>query len=224
MTDTADSAAAPAIRPESRLVALLAIGAVISLQIAIPERYTAVPRIPMIALESLLIVVILVSNPLTAHRWTVLGTWSMRLLIGAITLDNTLAAIVLDWHIINGEMADAAPVLLGSGAAVYLTNVIAFGLWYWALDRGGPAQRAAGTTRYPAFQFPQMTSPPGQVRPGWRPMCFDYLYVGFTNSIAFSPTDTMPLARWAKAMMIVQSLVATTTIALVFARAVSVLK
>lgn len=222
MSETSSSPVV-AVRPESRIPVLLGIAAVLALQIAIPERYTAVPRIPLIILEALLIVVILVSNPVTVHRWTMLGTWSARLLIGAITVDNTLAAVVLDWHIISGRMADAAPVLLGSGAAIYLTNVIAFGLWYWALDGGGPAARGAGTAGYPAFQFPQMTAPAGQVPPGWRPLWFDYLYVGFTNAIAFSPTDTMPLTRWAKALMMVQSLVATTTIALVFARAVSVL-
>lgn len=220
---TTDANPPMAWQPESRIPVLLAIAAVIVLQIAIPERYTAVPRIPLITLEALLVLVILFTNPLTEHRWTASGTWAMRLLIGAITLDNTLAAIVLDWHIIAGRMGDAAPVLLGSGAAIYLTNVIAFGLWYWVLDGGGPLPRALGTGGFPAFQFPQMTAPDGQVPPGWRPLWFDYLYVGFTNSIAFSPTDAMPLTRWAKAMMTVQSLVATTTIALVFARAVSLL-
>lgn len=222
MTDVTNPPSTDGLRSESRIPVLLALAAVIVLQIAIPERYTAVPRIPLIALEALLILVIVVVNPLSVHRWSALGTWSMRLLIAAITIDNTLAAIVLDAHIIGGRMGDSASILLGSGAAIYLTNVIAFGFWFWSLDGGGPAHRAAGANRHPAFLFPQMTSP-NLAPANWRPVLFDYLYVGFTNSIAFSPTDTMPLTKWAKAMMLVQSLVATTTIALVFTRAVSLL-
>ena len=201
---------------------LLALVAVIALQLAIPEHYTAVPRLPIFALEALLILVILLVNPLSVHRWTPLGSWAMRLLIAAIIIDNTGAAVILDLRIITGQMSDNAAVLLSSGAAIYLTNVIAFGFYFWALDGGGPARRGNGTNRLPAFLFPQFTAP-AQAPPGWRPLLADYLYIGLTNSIAFSPTDAMPLTRWAKAGMAVQSLVATTTIALVFARAVSLL-
>ncbi|MBS1693243.1 MAG: hypothetical protein JST91_13590 [Actinobacteria bacterium] len=209
-------------RAESRLPVLIAIASVLTLQIAIPARYTAVPRWPLIVLELLLLLVILVINPLTAHRHTVVGTWAMRLLTGAITVDNTTSAAVLDYRIISGQIGDNAAVLLGSGGAIYLTNVIAFGIWFWVLDRGGPCARLNGEGRYPAFLFPQM-SDPDHARPDWRPIFVDYLYVSFTNSVAFSPTDTMPLARWAKSMMTVQALVATTTVALVFTRAVSLL-
>ncbi|MDT7729814.1 MAG: hypothetical protein QOK45_67, partial [Mycobacterium sp.] len=92
------------------------------------------------------------------------------------------------------------------------------------LDRGGPFARRAGEQPYPDFMFPQMDPDTAKlVKPGWRPTFVDYLYVSLTNAMAFSPTDTMPLARWAKGMMAVQSLVAVTTVALVIARAVNVL-
>ena len=52
----------------------------------------------------------------------------------------------------------------------------------------------------------------------------DYLYVSFTNATAFSPTDVMPLSRWAKAAMAVQAGISIITVALVVARAVNILK
>ncbi|MGB3481252.1 MAG: hypothetical protein WBB07_03420 [Mycobacterium sp.] len=208
--------------PESRIPVLLAIAAVIALQVAIPDRYTAVPRWPLVVLEVLLLVVMLAVNPLRPDNRTRVGLWAAWALTAAITADNTASAIVLDYRILSGQVSDHAAVLLGSGAAIYITNVIAFGVWYWELDRGGPAARLAAAKAYPAFLFPQMTDP-DFAQPGWRPTFVDYLYVSFTNSVAFSPTDTMPLARWAKLMMTVQALVATSTVALVFTRAVSLL-
>ena len=115
-------------------------------------------------------------------------------------------------------------MLLGSGAAIFVTNIIVFGIWYWELDRGGPFARRAGTRPYPDFLFPQMDPDTAKLaRPGWRPTFVDYLYVSITNVMAFSPTDTMPLSRWAKAMMTVQAMVALCTAGLVIARAVNVL-
>jgi uncharacterized membrane protein len=113
--------------------------------------------------------------------------------------------------------------LLLIGGAIWLTNVIVFGMWYWNLDRGGPAARAQALKPYPDFLFPQMTvvdlSPPD-----WQPEFFDYLYLSFTNAAAFSPTDTMPLARWAKLAMMLQSIVSLGTVVLVIARAVNIFK
>jgi hypothetical protein len=112
---------------------------------------------------------------------------------------------------------------LASAGAIYLTNVIAFGIWYWELDSGGPLARAAATRPYPDFLFPQMTQH-HLASKNWEPRFGDYLYVSFTNATAFSPTDTMPMPRWAKALMSVQSAIALSTTALVIARAVNILK
>ena len=104
-----------------------------------------------------------------------------------------------------------------------MTNIIVFGIWYWELDRGGPFNRAAGTVPHPDFLFPQMVSP--ELSPEhWEPRFLDYLYTSFTNVMAFSPTDTMPLSRWAKSLMALQSAIALSTTALVLARAVNILK
>jgi hypothetical protein len=210
--------------PESRLPVLFAIVAVIALQVAIPKSYIVVPRWPLIGLEVLLLAVLTWLNPLRLTNATRLGRYATWILLAAITIDNTLSAVLLDIRILTGEVSNKAEVLLGSGGAIFVTNIIVFGIWYWELDRGGPFARRAGEQPYPDFMFPQMDPDTAKlVKPGWRPTFVDYLYVSLTNAMAFSPTDTMPLARWAKGMMAVQSLVAVTTIALVIARAVNVL-
>jgi hypothetical protein len=210
--------------PESRLPVLVALVTAIVLQLGIARSFVLVPRWPLITMELLLLAVLLWLNPIRLTRSTVFGKYASWVLLGAITIDNTLSAIVLDTRILSGQVSNDAGLLLGSGAAIFITNIIAFGIWYWELDRGGPFARRAGVTPYPDFMFPQMDPDTAKlVKPGWRPTFIDYLYVSLTNAMAFSPTDTMPLARWAKMMMAVQSLVAVTTIALVIARAVNVL-
>jgi hypothetical protein len=104
-----------------------------------------------------------------------------------------------------------------------VTNVVVFGLWYWELDRRGPVARAHGLLQQPDFLFPQMQAA-DLVGPDWEPRFLDYLYLAFTNVTAFSPTDTLPLSRWAKMLMAVQSGLALSLVALVFARAVNVLR
>jgi hypothetical protein len=208
--------------PENRWPVLIAIFAVIVIQHSIPVQYTVLPRWPLIIMELLLLLVMLLINPVRLSRPTTIGKWASLVLTAAITIDNTASAVVLANRILSGEVSNKPAVLLGGGAAIFVTNVIAFGIWYWELDRGGPFARRAGRHPYPDFLFPQMTDP-DKARPDWRPTFVDYLYVSFTNVVAFSPTDTMPLARWAKGMMTVQSLVSMTTIALVIARAVNVL-
>jgi hypothetical protein len=210
--------------PESRLPALTALIVAITLQLLISKSYTLVPRWPLVVAEVLLLAVLVALNPMRLTRSTLLGKYTTWILLGAITADNTLSAVVLNARIISGEVSNDAPLLLGSGAAIFVTNIIVFGIWYWELDRGGPFARREGTRPYPDFLFPQMDPDTAKLaRPGWRPTFVDYLYVSFTNVVAFSPTDTMPLSRWAKMMMTVQAMVALTTAGLVIARAVNVL-
>src|ERR1035437_7884625 len=140
--------------------------------------------------------------------------------IGVATL---VSALVLDYGILSGKTSNDAIGLYSTGAAIYLRNTIVFGIWYWELHRGGPFNRAAGTDPHPDFLFPQMVSP--EMGPEhWEPRYLDYLYTSFTNVMAFSPTDTMPLSRWAKSLMALQSAIALSTTALVLARAVNILK
>jgi hypothetical protein len=117
----------------------------------------------------------------------------------------------------------AALQLLASAVAVLITNAIAFTLAFWELDDGGPVARSlAARRRHPDFQFPQDENP--QLAPdGWTPAIWDYLYIAVTNSIAFSPTDAMPLTHRAKLFMGVEAAVSAATILVVAARAINLL-
>jgi len=214
--------------PESRWPVLVALVSAIVMQGAIPRRYTVVPRWPLLAMEVALVVVLLIINPVRLTRPTKLGKAASLLLLAAITIDNTASAVVLDYHILTGTVSNDAALLLGSGAAVFITNIIVYGVWYWEIDLGGPFARAGVTERTPERRYPDFLFPQMDVRrlapKDWEPRFLDYLYVSLTNVMAFSPTDTMPLTRRAKAMMALQALVAVSTIALVFARAVNVLR
>jgi hypothetical protein len=203
---------------ESRIPTSVAILVAVALQLAIPDKYGLHPRWILPTLELVLLVVLTCLNPVRMTRTSAFGKYTSLAVVAAITLDNTFSAGFLAHDILTGKASSDATGLLGSGAAIYVTNVIAFGVWYWELDRGGPVSRAAATHPHPDFLFPQMAPP------DWEPRFIDYLYVSFTNVVAFSPTDTMPLSRWAKALMTVQSAVALSTTALVVARAVNVLK
>ncbi len=145
-------------------------------------------------------------------------------LIGLISAVNAAAAGRLVAGIIGGATFTAnADVLLASGGAIWLSNVIAFGLWYWDLDRGGAAARARGTSRWPAFVFPEMTSPE-YVRPGWYPTFLDYLNLSFTTAMAFGPTDASAIRPWAKLMMMAEALISLLVAILVVSRAVNILR
>ena len=139
-----------------------------------------------------------------------------------MTVANSVSAIVLMYDIVAGVLGMTATDLLGRGALVWVTNVIVFSLWYWELDRGGPAERSAGTPIRPSFAFPENTMP--ELTPdGWMPTYPDCLSLSFTNSTAFSPTDTLPIRLWAKMTMLIESAVALVTAVLVVARAINVL-
>jgi uncharacterized membrane protein len=145
-------------------------------------------------------------------------------LIGVIFLMNAIAVIRLVAAITLGEakFTNDANVLLAAGAAVWLTNVIAFGLRYWDLDRGGAARarRAGGR---PAFVFPEMANAQ-YVGPDWSPKFLDYLHLSFMTSMTFSPTDVSAIRPWARLMMMAQATISLLVAILVVARAINILK
>jgi hypothetical protein len=145
------------------------------------------------------------------------------LLVAVMSVANGASAVLLLRALLLGHLPGGAAALLRDGGEVYVTNIVAFALWYWELDRGGPIARAGALLRQPDFLFTQMTAP-ALVSPDWRPTFVDYLYLSYTNTTAFSPTDTMPLSRWAKILMLLQSAIALVTAALVIARAVNIFK
>ena len=176
-------------------------------------------------LEALLAVGLIIANPRRINRQSMVLRYTSLTLIALISLANAWSAGRLICRDRAHEPAAPAnaTTLLVTGGAIWLTNVIAFGLWYWEFDRGGPVARALAIKPYPDFLFPQMTSPQ-LARPSWEPMFGDYFYLSFTNATAFSPTDVMPLSRWAKMLMLVQSAVSLLLAALVIARAVNILR
>jgi len=138
-----------------------------------------------------------------------------------VTLANIINLGLLLTELLKGHVQNGRELVVSS-VAIWLTNAIAFGLWYWELDRGGPYERHQPSHREPDFLFPQMATP-GAGRPDWAPSFVDYLYVSLTNATAFSPTDTMPLSPLAKLLMATQSVASLVTVAVVAARAVNIL-
>jgi uncharacterized membrane protein len=206
---------------EPRLEATIAILVAIGLMITLPGRVANRPRWVFEASAVILLVTISVGRARQDRRDRVLRIVSL-VLIAVLTLANALSAVRLITDVVRSRGIHDPPALLLAGGAIWFTNVIVFGLWYWEFDRGGPVERAAGTHPYPDLLFPQMTNPE-LAPPDWEPGFVDYLYTSFTNATAFSPTDVMPMTRWTKLTMLVQEAVSVVTVALVIARAVNIL-
>jgi uncharacterized membrane protein len=212
-----------ATQGEHRLPVATAVAAAIALQVVLPSRLVLGPSWLLPTLEGLLFIGLTAANPRRLDRTSNAIRGASILLIALISVANAWATGRLIDGLVNGKLAESPGVLIARGASVYITNIIVFALWYWEWDRGGPVPRSQGLSDYPDFLFPQMAQP-SLAPPDWEPNFFDYLYVSFTNAAAFSPTDTMPLSRWAKMLMLAQSAIALLTIAFVIARAVNVLK
>jgi hypothetical protein len=144
------------------------------------------------------------------------------ILLAIISVANGVALVALLGSLISGQEHSGGQLLL-KGMTIWGTNVIAYGLWFWGIDRGGPVRRREPDPPPPDFQFPQMENPQ-LAAPGWHPRLVDYVYVSFTNSIAFSPTDAMPLSGRAKLLMLSESGISAISILLVTARAVNIFK
>jgi uncharacterized membrane protein len=218
----ADAAWGVASHGEPRWPVLVAIVAAVALQLILPDSLIRGlgNRALVPGLEGALIVVILIVNP--GH----ISTEESRLrivgvsLIALTSVANVISLVELLHALLYGSRAGGRPLVYAS-VPIWLTNVIVFGLWYWELDRGGPAARQSPGHRRPDFLFPQMSTPGSS--PGWVPTFLDYFYTSFTNATAFSPTDTMPLTAWAKMLMMMQSLASLVTVAVVVSRAVNIL-
>ncbi len=208
-------------RPEATWPAAAAVVAVLLLQLALPDRLVAGARWLLPALEAVLLLPLMIGTRYRHHRES---TWARVLaitLIAVVNLANLYSVVLLAYYLIHGGKAGGHELILSS-IAIWLTNVAIFGLWYWEIDRGGPGARTHPVQQPPEFLYPQMSNP-ALAPADWRPTFLDYLYVSLTNATAFSPTDTMPLSRRAKALMSIQSLASLLTVALVAARAVNIL-
>jgi len=208
-------------RGESRWPTVAAVAVAVGLQVALPNRFAPGHRL-VPGLELALLIGTVIGHPgriSGQSRWLRLVALG---LVAMITVSNAWSLVRLVQQIVTGQQDDGY-ALLTFGAAIWATNVIMFALWYWEFDRGGPLARARGDKTFPDFSFPQMQNPE-LAPPGWRSRFADYLYISFTNACAFSPTDVMPLARWAKMTMLGQSAVSLITVVLVIARAIGLFK
>jgi hypothetical protein len=194
-----------------------------ALTLLMPERYTPGPSWLLPAVEAVFLVAVAVTDP---GRIDQRSMEVRRLRIALIVILVFGAAWATSWlvtDLVNGnEAPDTAGALLASGSLVWIDVVIAFAFLYWEFDGGGPGERAHHATRYPDLAFPQQLNP-ALAPPGWRPVFVDYLYLGLTGAIAFSPTDVMPLTHWAKLAMGLESAASIAILGLVIAWAVNIL-
>jgi hypothetical protein len=215
--------ATPTNRIEPRWPALVALFAVGGLRLAIPSFLSFGPDWLLLLVVGILVIPTVLArrggnlklNEVFGYALNAVVTadmvWSLGLLIGA-----------LPSHQVPPQ------VLLRSAAALWVTNILVFASWYWRLDAGGPNVRDLRESHTDgAFLFPQMTlnaeTRQEMCEQYWSPGFVDYLFIAFNTSTAFSPTDCPVLSRWAKALMMIQSLISFTTVALLAARAVNIL-
>jgi hypothetical protein len=203
----------------------LSIIAIVGLHVALPAKYRVNPPwlAPLVLL--ILLAILIIGDPGRIDRqkpWLRITTGAM---IALLTLANLFAAGRLVGAIItvNKVFASDALALLGTGAMIWITNVVTFALWYWDLDRGGAAARAHHPQAEPAFVFAEMQHTE-YTSAGWMPKFADYLSLSFWTATAFSPTDVSAIKRWAKLMMMTESAVSLVIGVLVIARAVNILR
>ncbi|MFD5507677.1 hypothetical protein [Streptomyces sp. NPDC059761] len=213
----------PVVHAETRWPMAAAVIASAVLTLLLPDDLRLGPRWALPLAEGLLLVVLISGDPVRiGRRSTALRAVSIALVTvlacGAIWSTVRL----IDDLIHGGTETNSATALLLAGSSVWASTVLAFSLLYFELDCGGPAARSHHMPPTPALAFPQQLSPELNAS-HWRPRYVDYLYLGFTNSTALSPTDVMPLAPWAKSVMTLQSIVSLVILGLVIARAVNVL-
>ncbi|THG32887.1 DUF1345 domain-containing protein [Naasia lichenicola] len=221
------------VETEHRWPAVIAILVALGLYALLPGSFFPELRYVVVAVGLILLVPIVVLNPRRLNRET---RWSrmISIALGLLLLAaNSVALVVLLSRLLAGGDTDSVSILI-AGFQVWLTNVIAFALIYWELDRGGPvARRMDARAGLPLadFMFPQdqngdaivEVAKGSSAKSDWMPGYVDYLYFSLSNSIAFSPTDVMPLTHRAKLLMAVHALTSFVTLALVIARAVNIL-
>ena len=211
--------APPAAHFEHKWPVLATILGAFALYLLLPESISFFPRWLVPAVGLVVLVPLTLVNPMRITRET---AWSRWVGIGfaiALALVNQVYVIIIVTELVNGQ-ADGPSILLAA-FAVWITNVIAYALVFWELDRGGPVARRVEGLRDDApqdFRFPQQED-----GASWNPVFFDYAFFSLSNMMAFSPTDTMPLTLRAKALMALQALTGFVLLALVISRAVNIL-
>jgi uncharacterized membrane protein len=194
--------------------------AVAVLQLVLPDRFVFGVRWLLPALEVLLALTLLATTPKEKVFQSLARRVNVVLLLAAIGLGNLYALLHVASQLLQQGRVHNGRELILTAINIYLTNIIVFALLYWEMDAGGPGRRHTASDVERDFLFPQSGI---SALSAWRPTSIDYLYVSSTNATAFSPTDTLPLSRRAKMLMLAQSIVSLTVVALIAARAVNIL-
>jgi hypothetical protein len=203
----------------------LAIIVVAGLHVALPAKYRGNPPWVGPAVLLALLAALVIGDPGRIDRQK---TW-LRIITGTLIAFVTAANLFAAAHLVHDILtssklfASNATGLLATGGVIWVTNVIAFGLWYWDLDRGGAAARAHHPQASPAFVFPEMLLT-GYAPAAWVPEFADYLSLAFWTATAFGPTDVSAIKRWAKLLMMMEAMVSLGIGALVIARAINILQ
>jgi len=188
----------------------------------LPEDFRVSPAWVFPTFLVALLLVLIIGDPGRIDRQRPWLQVTTGLMVGLIVVANAIAAGRLVSGILSQAQFDTPTQLLLIGGVVWLTNIIAFALWFWNVDSVGAAARAAGPETRPALVFPEMTMS-AYVEPGWYPTFPDYLALSFNTALAFSPTDVAAVRVWAKFLMIAESLISLALAGLVIARAVNIL-
>jgi uncharacterized membrane protein len=199
----------------------LAFAAIITLSFTLPERLVVGPKWALPAAEALGLIGLIAAAPRRNPRYARRRRASSLALIALVSATYLVSLWLLVHYLVKGGKTAGHP-LISAGVVLWVDNVLLFATWYWLLDRDGPLPHEESDVR-PDFMFTQMTDEAHKIYPDWSPNFFDYLYLSLTNASAFSPTDTLPITRWAKLTMGVQSVAALVTVGLVLARAVNIL-
>jgi uncharacterized membrane protein len=220
---------------EPRWHASIAVLVILILYYLLPGRLTIGPIwiLPLLVLGILVPLSILAPN---RQRDTALTRAASIALIVIVNAFNVISVALLVHGILyHGKNepplgGDDAKLLI-AGSQIWATNILVFALWYWEIDNDGPDKRAsvAGFSEFrnPDFLFTPMILGRSNLQcldPNWKPRFADYLYLAFTNALAFSPTDTFPITIPGKFLMTAQAIISFVTIAIVVARAVGALQ
>ena len=212
------------IEGEKRWPMAITLIVAMTLPLLLPTRFSLGPDWIISVIEGILLVALIMADPGRIDRRSVLVRRLSIVLVAVLVVgaSGVTVRLVVDL-IVGGPETNSPAQLLRVGSLVWLYLIITFSFLYWELDGEGPEARARTTPEFPDLAFPEHLSP-HIAPPGWRPQFFDYLYLGFTNATALSPTDVMPVARWAKLAMALQASSSLVVLGLVIARAVNILK
>ncbi|HTV93341.1 MAG TPA: hypothetical protein VMG98_11555 [Verrucomicrobiae bacterium] len=220
-------------RVKDRYQARVAVLVALALNLVLPAKLTLGPIWVLLVIIALFLLPLVAMTPTRTRDLHVMRALTIGL-VAVLNFFNVASVVLLIDDLLNvhapGHVNLNAQELLSSGAAIWLTNIIIFALWFWELDGDGPFDRdrfpSACETPSIDFLFPQMSMDPNRIKGlprHWRPMFLDYLYLSFTNALAVSPTDVMPITRTAKMLMLGESLISFVTVALILARSVNIL-